>query len=320
MKRVASRMLHGLLLLLGVSALSFALLSAAPGNVFDELRLNPQISPETVAALKAEYGVDKPWPVRYARWLQSALRGEFGYSLSYRCNVGTLLWPRARNTLLLTSLATLLAWAIAVPWGTLEALHQGRWLDLAGGGLTAILLAIPELVLGLLCLLLAARTGWFPVGGMFSSHGMEASLPEKLPDLGIHLVLPVVALALGGAPLLIRYVRAGLVEVLHAPFIEAARGHGISTPRIVFRHALPAAANSLIALLGFSIGALLSTSLLTEVILGWPGLGPLVLESILARDTYVVMAVVVLSSVFLLAGNLIADLLLYSTDPRIRSV
>jgi peptide/nickel transport system permease protein len=320
MKRLASRMLHGLLLLLGVSALSFALLSAAPGNVFDELRLNPQISPETVAALKAEYGIDKPWPMRYGRWLESALRGEFGYSLSYRCDVGTLLWPRARNTLLLTSLATLFAWAIAVPWGTLEALHRGKWLDRAGGALTAILLAIPELVLGLLCLLLAARTGWFPVGGMFSSRSMEASLPERLPDLAIHLVLPVVALALGGAPLLIRYVRAAMVAVLDTPFIEAARGHGISAPRIVFRHALPAAANSLISLLGFSMGALLSTSLLTEVILGWPGLGPLVLESLLARDTYVVMAVVVLSSVFLLVGNLIADLLLYSTDPRIRSV
>src|SRR5580704_7566638 len=135
MVRVARRILHGLLLLLGVSALSFALLSAAPGNLFDELRLNPQISAGTVAALKAEYGIDKPWPVRYARWLQSAVRGEFGYSLSYRCAVGTLLWPRARNTLLLTSLATLFAWIIAVPWGILEALNRGKWLDRIGGGL-----------------------------------------------------------------------------------------------------------------------------------------------------------------------------------------
>jgi len=320
MIRIARRVLHGLLLLFGVSALSFALLSAAPGNLFDELRLNPQISADTVAALKAEYGIDKPWPIRYVRWLESMLRGEFGYSLSYRCAVGTLLWPRARNTLLLTSLATLLAWIIAIPWGVLEALKRGKWLDRIGGGLTAIFLAIPELVLGLLCLLLAARTGWFPIGGMFSSQSAGVGLPGKLRDLAIHLLLPVFALALGAAPVLIRYVRGAVAAVLDAPFIESARGHGISPARIVCRHALPAAANSLISLLGLSIGALLSTSLVIEVVLGWPGLGPLVLESLLARDTYVVMAVVMLSSVFLVLGNLIADLLLYSSDPRIRAV
>jgi peptide/nickel transport system permease protein len=320
MVRVARRILHGLLLLLGVSTLSFALVSAAPGNFFDELKLNPQISASTVASLKMAYGIDKPWPVRYERWLRSALRGEFGYSLSYRCPVGTLLWPRAQNTLLLTSLATLLAWMIAVPWGILEALNRGKWLDRIGGGVTAIFLAIPELVLGLLFLLLAARTGWFPTGGMFSSHGAEAALLGKLPDLGIHLVLPVVALVFGAAPLLIRYVRSAVAAVLDAPFIEAARGHGLSTTRIIYRHALPAAANSLISLLGFSIGALLSTSLIIEVVLDWPGLGPLVLESLLARDTYVVMAVVMLSSVFLVTGNLLADLLLYASDPRIRTV
>jgi peptide/nickel transport system permease protein len=320
MVRVARRILHGLLLLLGVSALSFALLSAAPGNLFDELRLNPQISAETVAALKAEYSIDKPWPVRYFRWLQSAVRGEFGYSLSYRCAVGKLLWPRARNTLLLTGLATLLAWMIAIPWGVLEALSRGKWLSRIGTALTAILLAVPELVLALLLLLLAARTRWFPIGGMFSLHATEGALPNKMSDLALHLVLPVLALALGAAPLLVRYVRSAISAVLEAPFIQSARSHGIPAARIVYRHVLPAAANSLITLLGFSIGALLSTSLLTEVILGWPGLGPLVLESLLARDTYVVMAVVMLSSVFLVFGNLVADLLLYSSDPRIRAV
>jgi peptide/nickel transport system permease protein len=320
MVRVARRVLHGLLLLVGVSALSFALLSAAPGNLFDELRLNPQISAETVTALKAEYSIDKPWPVRYFRWLQSAARGEFGYSLSYRCAVGKLLWPRARNTLLLTSLATLLAWSIAIPWGILEALNRGNWLSRIGTGLTAILLAIPELVLALLFLLLAARTQWFPIGGMFSLHGVDGALPKRVSDLALHLALPVLALALGAAPLLVRYVRSAIATVLEAPFVQSARGHGIPAARIVYRYVLPAAANSLITLFGFSIGALLSSSLLTEVVLGWPGLGPLVLESLLARDTYVVMAVVMLSSVFLVFGNLVADILLYSSDPRIRAV
>jgi peptide/nickel transport system permease protein len=320
MARIAMRVLHGFLLLLGVSALSFALLSAAPGNFVDELRLNPQISADTVAALKTEYGIDKPWPARYLRWLESIARGEFGYSLSYRCRVGTLLWPRVRNTLLLTSLGTLFAWIIAIPWGMLEALHRDKWLDRVSSGVNAILLAIPELVLGLLLLLFAARTGWFPTGGMLSANSADAATAGKIRDLLVHLVLPVLALALGTAPLLIRYVKAAIAGVLQMPFIESAQVLGISKTRIVIRHALPAAANSLISLLGFSIGALLSASLLIEVVLGWPGLGPLILESLLARDIYVVMAVVLLSSVFMVLGNLIADLLLYWCDPRIRAV
>jgi peptide/nickel transport system permease protein len=320
MARIARRIVHGFLLLLGVSALSFALLSAAPGNFVDELKLNPQISADTVAALKTEYGIDKPWPARYLRWLESIVRGEFGYSLSYHCPVGTLLWPRVRNTLLLTSLGTLLAWIIAIPWGMFEALHRDEWLDRVSSGINATLLAIPELILGLLLLLFAARTGWFPTGGMLSTNGADAATAAKTRDLLRHLVLPVLALALGSAPLLTRYVRAAIAEVLQMPFIESARALGISKTRIVFRHALPAAANSLISLLGFSIGALLSASLLIEVVLGWPGLGPLILESLLARDIYVVMAVVLLSSAFMVLGNLIADLLLYWSDPRIRAV
>src|SRR5215469_3320546 len=132
MLRVARRTLHALLLLAAVSLLSFVLLSLAPGNFFDELRLNPQVSPETVAALKAEYGVDRPLLVRYWRWTEAAVRGDFGYSLSYRCAVGVLIWPRVRNTLVLTILASMVAWAIALPWGTLEAMHRGGWIDRLG--------------------------------------------------------------------------------------------------------------------------------------------------------------------------------------------
>jgi peptide/nickel transport system permease protein len=320
MLRVARRVLHGLVLLFGVSVFTFALLSAAPGNLFDELKLDPQISPETVTALKAEYGVDRPWLMRYAYWTSSALRGDFGYSLSYRCPVGKLLWPRVRNTLLLTMLATLLSWMIAIPWGMFEAMRRGQWIDRVGGGITATLLAIPELVLGLLLLLLAARTGWFPAGGMLSTNAGDATVARNVWDLVRHLMLPVIALALGSAPLLIRYVRSAVASVMDMPFVEIARGHGISPSRIVFRHALPAAANSLISLFGFSLGTLLSASLLIEIILSWPGLGPLVLEAMLARDTYVVMAVVMLSSVFLILGNVLADVLLYWSDPRIRAV
>jgi len=320
MIKVASRILHGLLLLAGVSVLAFTLLSVAPGNFFDELRLNPQVSPATVAALKIQYGMDRPLPVRYLRWLASVTRGDFGYSLSYHSAVAPLLMVRARNTLFLTGLATLLAWMVALPWGVLEALHRGGWVDRIGGGVTAALLAIPDVLLGLILLLLAARTGWFPTGGMVSADASNEALPERLRDIAVHLFFPVVALALGTVPVLVRHVRSAMILVLDSPFIEAAHGLGIPRWRLVYRHALPAGMNSLISLFGFSIGALLSMSLLMEVVLSWPGLGPLVLEAILARDIYVVIAAVMLSSVFLVIGNLLADVLLYWSDPRIRAV
>jgi peptide/nickel transport system permease protein len=320
MFRLALRTLHALLLLAAVSLFSFLLLSLAPGNFFDELKLNPQISPDTVAALKAQYGVDRPLPVRYWRWTQAAVRGDFGYSLSYHCSVGTLLWPRARNTLLLTACATVFAWMIALPWGVLEALHRGRWIDRLGATLTTLLLATPELLLGLLLLLIAARTGWLPTGGMSSLDAQTAGTFGKFADTAKHLILPVIALALAAAPLLVRHVRSAMIAVLDSPFLEAARSFGIPQWRLIVRHALPAAANSLVSLLGLSIGGLLSMSFLVEVILNWPGLGPLVLDAMLSRDTHVVMAAVMLSSVFLVAGNTIADLLLYYSDPRIRAV
>jgi peptide/nickel transport system permease protein len=320
MATVAPRVAHSCLLLFAVSVLSFALLSAAPGNFFDELRLNPNISPATVAALKAQYGVGQPWPARYFHWLYSVAHGEFGYSLSYRCSVGILLWPRARNTLLLTTFSMLFAWMLAIPWGILEAVKPNSWLTRITRWLTSTLLGIPELVLGLLLLLLAARTGWVPTGGMFSSNPASTSSSWRLADLAGHLILPVTALVLGSAPIFVRYVRSAIAEVLGAPFIEHLRGLGIPTSRLLYRHALPVAANSLISIFGFSLGALLSTSLLIEVVLSWPGLGPLALEALLSRDIYVVMAVVLLSSVFLVLGNLLADLLLYWSDPRIRTV
>lgn len=320
MLRVGRRTLQGLLLLAGVSLFSFALLSIAPGNFYDELRLNPQISAETVAAIKAQYGMGRSLPVRYFRWLVSMADGEFGYSLEYHQSVASLIWPRARNTLILTGLATLLAWLVALPWGTLEALHRGRWIDRAGGMVTALLLAIPDVLLGLLLLLLAARTGWFPTGGMASASGAAGPLAARLWDALLHLFLPVLALVLATLPILVRHTRSSMSVALDSTFVQAARMQGISRSRTLWRYAFPAAMNSLISLFGFSIGGLLSMSLLMEVVFGWPGLGPLILEAMLARDIYVVMAAVVLSSIFLVAGNLLADVLLYWNDPRIRQV
>jgi peptide/nickel transport system permease protein len=184
---------------------------------------------------------------------------------------------------------------------------------------TAVLLVIPDLALALGLLVLAVRTGWFPTGGMTSVDFETLSPVNKFRDLALHMTLPVAALVLSALPLLVRHVRAAVADVLDAPFLLAAQGHGIPKHRLLYRYALPAAANPLISLFGFSIGALLSGSLLIEVVMSWPGIGPLLLEAIMARDLYVVIGGVLFSTLFLLGGNFLADTLLYWADPRIRT-
>jgi peptide/nickel transport system permease protein len=319
MVSLAWRALHGLLLLLGVSLLSFVLLELAPGDYFSEMRLDPRISEATVRELRARYGLDRPLPERYVRWLASVARGEMGYSFAYGQPVGRLLWPRARNTLLLTATSTTLAWLLAVPLGAWWATRRRGAADAAVAGLTAALLAMPDLVLALGLLLLAVRTGWLPAGGMVALGHEQMGLAGRAADIARHLVLPVTALVLGTAPMLVRYVRAAVADTLDAPFVRAARAHGLPERRLLIRHALPAAANPLVSLFGLSLAGLLSTSLLVEVVVGWPGLGPLLLEAILARDFYLVLGPVMASTLLLAGGNVLADALLLAVDPRIRS-
>lgn len=319
MRYLTRRLIHAILLLLAVSFLSFALLQMAPGDYFDSLRLNPQVSSQTVEKIRAGYALDRPFPVRYAHWLRSALRGELGYSFASNTAVAPLLAVRARNTLLLSGTATLLAWWLALPIGVWTAAKRGHWPDRAAELVTSTLLTIPDLLLFLGLLLLAVKTGWFPTGGMTTSSSDSPGLWSSCKDVEFHLVLPALGLASAMLPVLLRHVRAAMIEVLESPFVRAARGHGIPRARILFRYALPAASNPLISLLGFSVATMLSTSFIAEIVLSWPGLGALMVESIFARDVYVVVAIVLLSSVFLMVGNLLADLLLFASDPRIRA-
>lgn len=320
MRFLARRMAHSLILLIGVSFLSFLFLQLAPGSFFDEMRLNPQISPQTVTQLYRHYGMDKPIIVRYMFWLRSVGRGEWGISFAYNSPVAPLIVSRSRNTLLLTGIATLLSWIVALPIGVVSAAARDRrpWFDHAASLATTILLVIPDLLLALGVLWLAVRTHRLPTGGMLS-QASGGTPSEHAKDLANHLIAPLLVLMAGSCPILFRHVRAAMLEVLDSPYIRAVQAHGISTFRILFRHALPAAAAPLVSLFGLSLGSLLSASLLVEVVMNWPGLGPLLLESILARDAYVVIGAVMFSAMFLIGGMLVADVLLFALDPRIRT-
>ena len=316
---VARRILYSLFLLVSVSLLSFALIDLAPGDFFEAMRLNPRVSASAIDALRSAHGLDEPLPVKYFHWVRCTLSGEWGFSLAYNEPAAPIIRVRARNTLLLTGTAMLIAWLIAVPFGIWSAARRGEWLDSFVQGMISILLAIPDLVLALLLLMWAVRSGHLPVGGMVSLDFSERTFWAKCKDVASHLVLPSLCLTAASLPLLLSHARTAMAEVLESPFITAGRGYGIPLRRLLFHHALPAAANPLISLMGFSIGILLSSSLLVEVIFGWPGLGQLLLEAILQRDFYLVIDSAMLASIFLITGNLLADILLYAIDPRIRT-
>jgi peptide/nickel transport system permease protein len=313
------RMLHAAFLLLGISALSFAFAGLAPGTFLDDMKLNPQISAETLTALKTRYGLDQSLAARYGHWISAVARGDLGYSFAYNVPVATLLRERTCNTLLLAVISTMLAWSMAFPIGIWTAVHRRGATDRVCSVATGALLSIPEIALTLVLLLMALRSGVFAAGGMHVVEAEGASWWSSVIDLARHIAVPALALALSAVPVLFRHIRSAVSEALEAPFVRAARAHGIGSKRLLLRHALPVAANPVITLFGLSLGTLISGSLVVEVITGWPGLGPLFLESIFARDFYVVTGIVLLSAVVLVVGNIVADLLLVATDPRIQA-
>lgn len=311
------RALHAVALLVLISFGSFALLQLAPGSYVDAIRLDVSVSPGTAAALRSRYGLDRSLPARYMSWWRSVLQGEFGVSFAYGMPVGSLLWPRMKNTLLLAATAAIGSWSIGILLGLAAAITPSRVLENLIRSAMSVLHSGPDVLIALALLLLGVRTRWFPIGGMAGVMD-SGSTSARVRDVAAHLVLPVVALVLISLPLLVRHVDAAVRDALQSPFIQAARAHGISRHRILIGYALPAAANPLISLFGYSIGGLLSSSLLVEVIMGWPGMGSLLLESIFSRDVHVVIGATLVSALFLITGNLIADLLLYAADPRIR--
>jgi peptide/nickel transport system permease protein len=294
------RILHAAILLFGVSVLSFVLGDFAAGSFFDDLKLNPQISPDTIARLESRYRIGQPFVMRYGSWASSAARGDFGTSLAYQRPVATILWPRALSTLTLTGAAALVTWVFALPLGILAARRPQGATDRAASVAAALFVAIPELVLALFLMYTAVRLGWIP--------------------MTISLALPLAVLVAGGLPVVFRHSRAAVAEAERMPFIQAARAHGIAGSRLWLLYILPAAAHPLLSLMGLWIGGLIGGSLVVETLFGRPGLGPIFLEAVFSRDLDIITAVMLLSALFLVAGNLASDLLLGILDPRVRRV
>ena len=316
---ISRRLLNAVPILLVTLAVAFWLIQLAPGDVYTQYALNPDIRPQDLERFRANFGLDQPWYVQFGRYLWNAARGDFGFSQTFKAPVFVLVSQRAANTLLLAVVALALAWGFSVPAGIVAAARQYRWPDQAIAVLAFVGLSIPNFFLASLLLFLISATGsWLPIGGMTSIDHAELTLLGKTWDLARHLAVPALVISTAITASLTRIMRANMLEVLGQQYTTTARAKGLAERVVLLKHALRNAVNPMITILGFNIGEILGGAALVEIVTSWPGLGKLILTALLNQDPYLMAGSLVYGVGLLVIGNLLADLLLAATDPRIR--
>lgn len=317
-KYIAKRVLQVIPLLILVSLISFFIIRLSPVDPLAELRLNPSISQETLNKEIKRLKLDKPIYIQYFSWAKSFVKGDLGYTTAGE-KVSTKLKERIPNTLLLTSIVIFMTWIVGIPLGILAAVKKESALDRILTVVSSIGMAIPSFFFAILLLIFAVKTGWFPVGGLTSYNFNEMGFWGKIVDISRHLVLPVIVLFTISLSGLQRQMRANMLEVLDSDYVKFARAKGLSEGKVIFKHALRNALNPMITLLGFEFAGLLSGAALTEYVFQYPGLGRLILEAVMKSDINLVMASLMMGTIMLILGNLLADILLMLTDPRVRN-
>ena len=313
LKRIAS----SIPILFIVSLISFFLIRLSPVDPLAQLRLNPAISQETINSEVKRLGLDKPIGVQYILWAKNFVKGDMGYCTD-NTKVSTKLKGRILNTLLLSVCVIFFSWIIAIPLGVLAAVYYNSWFDKMLTVLSSVGMAIPSFFFAILMLLLAQKTGWFPIGGLTSANFSELSSFAKVLDIIHHLFLPVFVLTTISLSSLARQMRANLLDVLNSEYVKFAYAKGLNKSKVIIKHALRNAINPIITLLGFEFAGLLSGAALTEYVFQYPGLGKLILEAVMQSDINLVMASLMIGAIMLILGNLISDILLKLTDPRVR--
>jgi peptide/nickel transport system permease protein len=303
-----------------VVVLTFTLMHLAPGEPFVGGAEGRFVPPETVARLRARFGLDAPHPVQFLRYAGNLARGDFGESFSRHRPVADVLKETLPNTFLLGGAALALSLVLGVGLGIAQAVRAGTWADTALGAASLIGYSVPSFWLGLMLLLVFGEwLHWLPLTGMTDSALPAAAGPLRHAlDVARHLALPAVTLALVNGAAIARFHRAAMLESLGADFVRAARARGLAESRVVLRHALRSALAPVITLAGLSVPALLTGSVLVESVFGWPGMGRVAYEAIFARDYNVITAVAVVAGVLVVVGNLLADLGVAAADPRVR--
>ncbi len=316
---ILRRLVHMIPILLSVVAIGFFLIQLAPGDIFSQMAMDPNIRPADLEQFRRDFGLDQAWYVQFLRYIWNALRGDFGFSQTMKAPVFVLVQQRAAATVLLSLTALVLAWGFSIPVGVIAATNQYKFSDQFLSFFAFIGLAIPNFFLAFLFLYVVSTYRLpFPIGGMTSTdHGLM-SFGGRILDIARHMFIPVIVLGTSAMASLTRIMRANMIDILNQQYIVTARAKGQSENKVVYRHALRNAINPMITILGFQLGFVMSGSALVENVLAWPGLGRLILQALLTQDVYLVVGSLVYGVVLLVIGNLIADILLAIVDPRVR--
>lgn len=300
---ILRRLIQAALILIGVSFITFFLLYVLPADPVRQIA-GRSATPQTVANIRAQLGLDQPFVVQYGRYMLGLIQGDFGRSYLQKTDVATLIWARLPASLLLMAAGIAAELVIGLTMGIMAALWRGRAVDSGLMMTSFVTVSAPQFVVALLLLyVFAVKLGWFPIGG----YGTAA-----------HLVLPAMTLGILGSGWYARIMRSSMIEVLRTDFIRTARAKGLGRFKIIFRHALPNAILPVIAMIGIDIGIFMGGIVVVEGVFGWPGIGQLAWQAIQRVDIPIIMGVTLISACAIVLGNLAADLVVPLIDPRIR--
>jgi peptide/nickel transport system permease protein len=300
-------------LLLGISLILFLVVHLAPGGPLDVYADNPSVTPAALKRIAVAYGLDRPLPVQYVKWLGAMLTGDWGFSIRTGRPVIREVADRLGPTLQLGGLSMLISFFVAAPMGVIGAARRGRAVDRVLSFLALAGLSIPVFWLALvLQLIFSVSLGWLP------SAGYETIGSPSVLDRLAHMVMPATVLSVATIAGWSRYFRSGMIDVLRQDYIRTAYAKGLGERAVLIRHALRNAAIPAVTIIALDLASIISGAVITETVFGWPGIGALFVESMDGRDYPVLMGLLILGSGAVIAANILADLVQAALDPRIR--
>lgn len=301
--------------LLGISLVLFVVLALAPGDPFSELATNPNVPPEVQAALRARFGLDDPIYLRYLHWLNAMLHGDWGFSFVSRMNVDTLILQRLPATLYVIGSAQILALLIAIPVGVYAATKPYSLFDQIANTLAFVGFSLPTFFTGILFILIFSVTlDWLP---FVYTTDIKATGIRYVLEMIRQAIMPVAVLGLFQAASMTRFVRSAMLDVIRLDYVTTARAKGLGQAKVIVKHVMRNAMIPVVTLIALQMPAVFGGAIVTEQIFRIPGIGSLLISSILSNDTPVVMAVTFVFACLVVLFNLIADVLYGWLDPRI---
>jgi len=307
-------------LLVCITFITFAMMHLAPGGVSAVfLGARVRLEADRLAIIR-HYGLDQPFPLRYAQWMGRLVQGDFGHSLVYRRPVLEMIVERIPATLQLTIPAILVSVFVAIPIGILSAIRPYSLVDTMATLFAFFFVSSPGFFSGIVAILVfSVYLGWLPISGMSSFGIQDESWWVILVDRIRHLIIPAgIVLGLGFTAGLIRYIRSSMIDVLSQDYIRTARAKGLQGHIVIWKHALRNSLLPVVTILGLWVPFILGGAMIAETISAWPGMGRLAVSAVFARDYPLVMGTLLMVSTLTILGNLLADICYAILDPRIR--